>query len=132
MLPEGLQGSLEALLDKLASMSEEDRIRSVRSLFGRRGRKAVEALIRGADVWAIEGREVYVISGEKTKYVLVGLKYCSCQDFYLNNVLRHRQLPCYHQLLLMLRLATGKPLRMINSSQLKDVLAEGAGLSGEE
>jgi predicted nucleic acid-binding Zn finger protein len=41
-------------------------------------------------------REIWVIVGKKKDYLLISDFYCSCQDFYLNVVVRKKNKYCYH------------------------------------
>ncbi len=114
-----MQDSLQALLDRLSDMSEGERLKVISSLFGRRGKKAISAFKMNDTIMKLQGYDIYIVKGDKKNYLLFGLSYCSCEDFYLNNVLRKISKPCYHQLLLALVLAAKTPIKEVNVNDFK-------------
>jgi len=117
-----MQEALQVLLDRLSDMSEGERLKVLASLFGRRGKKAVSAFKINDSIMKLQGYDIYIVKGDKKKYLLFGLSYCSCEDFYLNNVLRKISKPCYHQLLLALVLAAKTPIKEVNINDFKKYL----------
>lgn len=44
------------------------------------------------------GRTVWTVRGKKMDYLILDDFYCSCDDFYLNVVIRRKATSCYHLL----------------------------------
>ena len=47
-------------------------------------------------VFKPSGRELWVVSGEGSDYLILGDYYCTCLDFYLESLVRIRRAYCYH------------------------------------
>ncbi|WP_449463576.1 hypothetical protein PQ610_03695 [Tardisphaera miroshnichenkoae] len=114
-----LASLLEPIKERLAEMSDEEKFRTVISLFGRRGKKAVRAIRDNTQIFKVKNKPVYLVRGKQLDYVIIDLGYCSCEDFYLNNVLRGLGLPCYHQLVLLLAQSMGRNIEEIGAQQFQ-------------
>lgn len=90
------------LVRALAGLGDEERERVLEQKFGGRGRKAMSAFKSGKRILKLKGSDLYLVEGKDKLYLLLGHGYCSCEDFYMNNVLRGRKVHCYHQLFLCL------------------------------
>ncbi len=110
---------LEPLKERLAEMSDEEKFKTVISLFGRRGKKAVQAIKDNTQILKVKNKPVYLVRGKQLDYVIIDLGYCSCEDFYLNNVLRGLSVPCYHQLVLLLAQSMGKNIEEISVQEFQ-------------
>ncbi|MDP7976858.1 MAG: hypothetical protein ACP5T5_01575 [Thermoprotei archaeon] len=110
---------LEPLKERLAEMSDEEKFKTVISLFGRRGKKAVQAIKDNTKILKVKSKPIYLVRGKRLDYITIGLGYCSCEDFYLNNVLRGLGVPCYHQLVLILAQSMGKNIEEINVQEFQ-------------
>ncbi len=69
--------------------------------YGERFWKALKAVTDGLIkkyVFTPSNRVEWIIVGKKRDYLIVSELYCSCQDFYINVVLRKNAEICYHLL----------------------------------
>ncbi|WEU40879.1 MAG: SWIM zinc finger family protein [Candidatus Odinarchaeum yellowstonii] len=69
--------------------------------YGERFWKALKAVVDGLIkkyVFTPSNRVEWIIIGKKRDYLIVSELYCSCQDFYMNVVLRKNAVICYHLL----------------------------------
>jgi predicted nucleic acid-binding Zn finger protein len=60
-------------------------------------RSAAEGCVR-KHVFRPSGRTVWTVKGKKMDYLILDDFYCSCDDFYLNVVIRRKFISCYHLL----------------------------------
>jgi predicted nucleic acid-binding Zn finger protein len=71
------------------------------SKYGERFWKGIRAAAEGCvkkHVFSPSGREVWTVKGKAIDYLVIEDFYCSCDDFYLNVVIRRRLPCCYHLL----------------------------------
>jgi len=115
---EELSYQLELLREKLAEMPDDEKFKTIISLFGRRGKKAVRNVKDNVKVLKLKNRDVYVVHGKQLDYTLIDFGYCSCEDFYVNNVLRGLGIPCYHVLTLLLLQSMGKQMPEVDVREL--------------
>ncbi len=118
---------LEPLKERLTEMSDEDKFKTVISLFGRRGKKAARAIRDNTQIFKVKNKPVYLVRGKQLDYVVIDSGYCSCEDFYLNNVLRGLGVPCYHQLVLLLAQSMGRNIAEISVQEFQFRVSKGSG-----
>lgn len=70
------------------------------SLLSSRSREKVLWVLRNKRVskyvFKPSGRELWVVSGEGSDYLILGDYYCTCLDFYLESLVRIKRAYCYH------------------------------------
>ncbi|WXG45772.1 MAG: hypothetical protein WED05_03675 [Candidatus Atabeyarchaeum deiterrae] len=69
--------------------------------YGERFWKGIRAAIEGSvikHVFGPSGREAWTVKGKKMNYFVIDDFYCTCDDFYLNVIIRRKFLCCYHLL----------------------------------
>jgi len=87
--------------------------------FGERFWRALRAVAeRRVKKYVFEpsGRRLWVVVGRRQDYLIISDFYCSCEDFYLNVVVRRKTFMCYH--LLAKRLA--EALKVYETYMLSD------------
>lgn len=66
---------------------------------GSRIKKGYKAAIKGAVKkykFVPSNKEVWIVVGKEREYVVIPAIFCSCEDFYLNVVIRNKVNGCYH------------------------------------
>lgn len=87
--------------------------------FGERLWKALRAITEKRVIKYIfepSNKQIWIVSGKNRDYLVISDFYCSCDDFYLNVVIRKKNKVCYH--ILAKRLA--EALDLYTSSTLSD------------
>ena len=87
--------------------------------FGERLWKALKAITEKRVIKYIfkpSNKQIWIVSGKNRDYLVISDFYCSCDDFYLNVVIRKKNKVCYH--ILAKRLA--EALDLYTSYNLSD------------
>jgi predicted nucleic acid-binding Zn finger protein len=75
------------------------------SKYGERFWKGIRTALEGCvtrHVFDPSERIVWTVRGKRMDYLVIDDLYCSCDDFYLNVVIRRKSASCYHLLAKML------------------------------
>jgi predicted nucleic acid-binding Zn finger protein len=76
-------------------------LQEMNSEYGERFWRAIKAAAEGCvkrHSFRPSGRTVWTVRGKKMDYLILDDFYCSCDDFYLNVVIRRKATSCYHLL----------------------------------
>ncbi|MGQ9720453.1 MAG: hypothetical protein ACUVXA_03930 [Candidatus Jordarchaeum sp.] len=109
--------TIEQIYDKKCITGEN--LESLASTFGERLWKSLRAITEkrvAKYVFKPSNKQIWIVSGKNRDYLVISDFYCSCDDFYLNVVIRKKNKLCYH--ILAKRLA--EALDLYNSYNLSD------------
>jgi len=108
--------------EDLSSLGKQEVFRYVEHEFGSRGRRAVRDYLAGSKATKMPIADIYFIKGKSSYYTLVGYDFCSCEDFYMNDVLRGTATPCHHQLILLLCKTLRDDIRQASDAESRDLI----------
>jgi predicted nucleic acid-binding Zn finger protein len=97
-----IRKNLKELTDKNGNVLEE-----IKSLFKERAKQLEELLTNGAFIEHIDENRVHVLTNNGC-YLVEKYYYCSCDDFFYNNLLRKKLKPCKHMLFVLYHDAQSK------------------------
>lgn len=109
--------TIEQIYDKKCITGEN--LENLASTFGERLWKSLRAITEkrvAKYVFKPSNKQIWIVSGKNRDYLVISDFYCSCDDFYLNVVIRKKNKLCYH--ILAKRLA--EALDLYNSYNLSD------------
>jgi predicted nucleic acid-binding Zn finger protein len=76
-------------------------LREMDSKYGERFWKGIKAAAEGCvtkHIFRPSCRVLWTVKGKKMDYLILDDFYCSCDDFYLNVIIRRKSASCYHLL----------------------------------
>jgi len=91
--------NLSAIKQK-KSISGRD-LGEMNSKYGERFWKGIKAATEGCvtkQIFRPSCRTLWTVKGRKMDYLILDDFYCSCDDFYLNVIIRRKSVSCYHLL----------------------------------
>ncbi|MHA1836235.1 MAG: hypothetical protein ACTSYQ_04855 [Candidatus Odinarchaeia archaeon] len=103
---------IRSLLDELkrAGCLTGPILKELSNNFGDKFWRALQSSVNGQVkkyVFNPSGRVEWIIVGKKRDYLIISDFYCGCDDFYINVVVRKKDIMCYHILSKILSEALG-------------------------